>query len=164
MSNRERELTMKRAIPALIGVVLWALTGCASHGPVAGVAEAPKSMRGADAAAAETAFSEKTYLGKRPGLQQPIERTFKEQPPLVPHAMNNFDEITLEENQCLSCHSLEKAKEKNAPRIGDSHLTKEGGKQGVAMSRYQCTTCHVPQADATPLVENAFVGNLPAPK
>lgn len=163
MSNRERELIMKRAIPALFGVMLLAWAGV-SQGQQAGATDAPKSMRGADAASAEVAFAEKTYLGKKPGLQKPIERTFKEQPPLVPHAMNNFDEITLEENQCLSCHSLEKAKEKNAPKIGDSHLVKEGGKQVVSMNRYQCTSCHVPQVDASPLVENAFVGNLPAAK
>lgn len=160
MSNHEWEFGMKRAIPALLGVMLLALAGL-SHAQQTGATEAPKSMRGADAAAAEAAFVEKTYLGKKPGLQKPIARTFKEQPPLVPHAMNNFDEITLEENQCLSCHSLERAKEKNAPKIGDSHLVQEGGKQVVAMNRYQCTSCHVPQADASPLVENAFVGNLP---
>jgi cytochrome c-type protein NapB len=163
MSNLERELTMKRVISAVLGVMLLAWAAV-SHAQQAGAADAPKSMRGADAAAAETAFAEKAYLGKKPGLQKPIERTFKEQPPLVPHAMNNFDEITLEENQCLSCHSLEKAKEKNAPKIGDSHLAKEGGKQVVSMSRYQCTTCHVAQVDASPLVENAFVGNLPPVK
>lgn len=154
---------MRKGISALLGVALWAVAGCANlgqGGDRVAPADPPKSMRGADAAAAEVAFVEKTYLGKKPGLQKTIARTFKEQPPLVPHAMNNFDEITLEENQCLSCHSLEKANEKNAPKIGESHLVTEGGKQVVSMSRYQCTSCHVPQADASPLVENAFVGNL----
>ena len=83
--------------------------------------------------------------------------TFVE-PPLVPHAMNNFDDISLEENQCLSCHGLDKYKEKNAPKLGDSHFLQD--KTTVSMARYQCTTCHVPQVDAAPLVDNSFVGNV----
>jgi len=106
-----------------------------------------------------------TYLAdddaKVDPLPPDIARTFKEQPPLVPHATDNFDEITVEENQCLSCHSLEKFKEKKAPRIGDSHLAADGQKKVVTMDRYQCNSCHVPQVDARPLVDNTFVGNMP---
>ena len=32
------------------------------------------------------------------------------------------------------------------------------GTPAVEMSRYQCDSCHVPQVDAKPLVDNAFVG------
>jgi len=76
---------------------------------------------------------------------------------------NNFDEITVEENQCMSCHGLENYRKKNAPKVGDSHLTfsADGTKKVVTMDRYQCNTCHVPQVDAKPLVDNTFVGNIP---
>ena len=49
--------------------------------------------------------------------------------------------------------------------MGDTHLvfSKDGTKKMVTMDRYQCNTCHVPQVDAKPLVENTFVGNV-APK
>lgn len=153
MFSAKGEVTMKRAFLLMFGLLLGACAGIQQRS-----AEPPKSMRGLDAAAADPAFAEKAYVGKKPGLQKPIERTYKEQPPLVPHAMNNFDDISLEENQCLSCHGLEKYKEKNAPKLGDSHFMPD--KTTVSMARYQCTTCHVPQVDAAPLVDNSFVGNV----
>lgn len=121
-----------------------------------------KSLRGADVAESDAAPEVHDYLGKKPGRQKPIPRTFLDQPPLIPHAVANFDEITLEENQCLSCHGPDKYKEKEAPRIGDSHfLDRDGNKlRNVATSRHNCTQCHVPQTDAPPLVENTFKGEL----
>ncbi len=77
------------------------LLGCAQF---AGIA----TLRGADAAAADVAPEAKAYAGKRPGSGQAIARTFKEQPPLIPHAVDNFDEITVAENQCMECHSPER--------------------------------------------------------
>ena len=153
MFSAKGEMIMKRTISLVFGLLLAACAGIPQQ-----TAQTPKSMRGVDATAADPAFAEKTYLGKKPGLQKPIERTYKEQPPLVPHAMNNFDDISLEENQCLSCHGPDKFKEKNAPKLGDSHFMPD--KTTVSMARYQCTSCHVPQADASPLVDNAFVGNV----
>lgn len=133
--------------------------------PAAGAADAVISMRGADAQAADQAPAEKTQLGKRPGSQKTVPRTFEQQPPVIPHALENFDEISLEENQCMSCHSAEKYKEKKAPKIGDSHFrnqqTGELMKQ-VSSARHNCTQCHVPQVDAPPLVENTFKSVPPA--
>lgn len=118
-----------------------------------------KSMRGADAQIADQAPEEKTQLGKRPGSQKTVPRTFEQQPPVIPHATENFDEITLEENQCLTCHGPEKYKEKKAPKIGDSHFrnqqTGEIMKQ-MSSARHNCVQCHVPQVDAPPLVDNTF--------
>jgi len=129
-------------------------------------AEAPHTMRGSDVSAADAAPEIKTYGGKKPGLQQPIARTYKEQPPVIPHAVDNFDEITLEENQCLSCHGPAKYKEKKAPKIGDSHFVDREGKrhEEVTHLRHNCVQCHVPQVEAPPLVENTFVGNVAAAK
>lgn len=116
-------------------------------------------MRGADAQTADQAPEEKALLGKRPGSQKTIPRTFEQQPPVIPHALENFDEITLEENQCLTCHGPEKYKAKKAPKIGDSHFrnqqTGELMKQ-VSSARHNCVQCHVPQVDAPPLVDNTF--------
>ena len=150
---------MKRSVTIFLAAALAAISGWGFAQQVAGV----QTLRGADTAAADQApDAQKAYTGKKPGLQKPIARTFKEQPPLVPHAVDNFDEITVEENQCMGCHSLEKFKEKNAPKIGVSHL--DGSKKAVTMDRYQCNSCHVPQVDAKPLVDNTFVGNLPPKK
>ena len=123
-------------------------------------------MRGADVSAVDQAPDAKKYLGGKPGGQEKMARTFKEQPPLIPHAVENFDEITLEENQCLTCHGPEKYKEKKAPKIGESHFIDREGKQHAEVThlRHNCVQCHVPQVDAPPLVENTFVGNLAAGK
>lgn len=132
------------------------------------VAAQVNSLRGAQADTVDKAPQDLKYQGSRPGVQKPIDRTFREQPPLIPHAMNNFDEITLEENQCLTCHSAETFKQKNAPKLGDSHMTLVdvpggGMKKEMNMTRWQCNSCHVPQVDAKPLVENSFKGNIAAP-
>jgi len=117
------------------------------------------SLRGVDAQVADQAPEEKLQLGKRPGRQANVPRTFDQQPPVIPHATENFDEITLEENQCLTCHGLESYKAKNAPLPVKSHFrnqqTGEIMKQ-LSSARYNCTQCHVPQFDAPPLVENTF--------
>lgn len=138
----------------------------ASFACLAQAADAPKTMRGADIPAGDPAPEVKAYAGKKPGLQQPIARTYKEQPPVIPHAVDNFDEITLEENQCLTCHGPDKYKEKKAPKIGESHFIDREGKQHAEVThlRHNCVQCHVPQVDAPPLVENTFVGNIAASK
>lgn len=148
---------MKRTLTLATALTAALLLGCTQQ--FAGI----KSMRGADVAAGDKADAEKAYVGKKPGLQQKIARTFQEQPPLIPHAVDNFDEITLEENQCMSCHSAATYQKKQAPKIGDSHFINPATGQKLvdgSMARHNCTQCHVPQVDAPPLVGNSFVGNL----
>ena len=82
----------------------------------------------------------------------------------MPHATDNFDEITVTENQCLDCHGLENYKEKKSPKLLDSHLVASGTGKVLMLDRYQCNSCHVAQVDAKPLVANTFVGNMPAKK
>ena len=130
--------------------------------PLSHAAEPAESMRGADVNAADTAADTKAYAGKRPGTQPLVARTFSTQPPVIPHAGENFDEITLEENQCLSCHGLDVYKKKNAPVIGQSHFVDREGKKLATASaaRHNCVQCHVPQVDAPPLVDNGFQGDV----
>lgn len=148
---------MKRTVTMAMALTAALLFGCTQQ--FAGV----KSMRGADVAAADKAEAAKSYVGKKPGLQQKIARTYAQQPPLIPHAVDNFDEITLEENQCMSCHSAATHEKKKAPKIGDSHFINPATGQKLAEgsnARHNCVSCHVAQVDAAPLVENSFVGNL----
>lgn len=128
--------------------------------------EAPKPMRGADVAAVDQAPDAKKYLGGKPGGQEKVARTFTSQPPVIPHAVENFDEITLEENQCLTCHSAANYQKKKAPKIGDSHFRDREGKvlPEASAARHNCVQCHVPQVDAPPLVENDFKGEVAASK
>ncbi len=143
-------------LSVLASVACWLLTG-----PVV-AQEAPKPMRGADVSAVDQAPEAKKYIGGKPGGQEKVARTFRSQPPLIPHAVDNFDEITLEENQCLTCHSAANYQKKKAPKIGDSHFRDREGKvlPEASAARHNCVQCHVSQVDAPPLVENDFKGDL----
>ena len=141
---------MKRT-SILLASLITIIVGCASFEPLS-------SMRGTDVAAADAAPPVKDYVGKRPGTQPVVARTFSTQPPVIPHAVENFDEVTLAENQCLDCHGAENYVKKNAPKLGDSHFV--AATKAFDVSRHNCTQCHVPQVDAPALVENRFVGNI----
>lgn len=143
--------------PGLTSVLLAAFVlGSWVNG--AGAEGSVQTLRGADAATADQAPAEKTLVGKRPGRQQPIQRTFEGQPPLIPHALQNFDEITFADNQCLSCHDEANFEKKAAPMIGKSHFDPAVNTtpHKVDNSRWFCMQCHVPQYDAPPLVVNEF--------
>ena len=142
---------MKKTVTVLLASLLTVIVGCASYEPLT-------SIRGSDVAAADPAPAEKAYAGKRPGTQPVVARTFSTQPPVIPHAMDNFDEVTLTENQCMDCHGPANYVKKTSPKLGDSHFL-AGGKTFDA-SRHVCTSCHVPQVDAPALVENRFIGNI----
>lgn len=124
-------------------------------------AQEAKSMRGIDVSAPDPVAEAKEYVGLRPGKQAPVTRTFSTQPPVIPHAVEKFDEINLEGNQCLDCHSAANHKKNNAPVIGNSHFVDREGKKhaDATPARYNCTQCHVPQIDAPPLVDNVFKGD-----
>jgi len=146
---------MKHSLKLSIAIVASCLTSLVF------AADATTSMRGTDVAAPSHAPAAKDYAGKRPGTEAPVARTFSTQPPVIPHAVENFDEITLEENQCMDCHSAATYEKKKAPKIGDSHfIDREGKKHAEATGgRYNCVQCHVPQVDAPPLVDNTFKGD-----
>lgn len=121
-----------------------------------------QTLRGADAAVPDQAPAERPYTGKSPGSQKPIARTFSTQPPVIPHAIEGFEEVTLENNPCLLCHGPGNYKNAKAPKIAASHFRDRDGRTlpEVSAARHQCTTCHVPQADAKPLIGNTFRGDV----
>jgi cytochrome c-type protein NapB len=147
---------MKRTILAALAVAAVSFPlACLSQQIGAG----PQSLRGADAATEDKVFEERSWQGKMPGSQQRIPRTYSTQPPLIPHAIENLDEVTLEGNQCLSCHGPDTYKQIGAPRPGDKHFVGNNPKAGISNARHACVMCHVPQADARPLVDNSFKGD-----
>lgn len=143
---------MNKTVTVLLASLLAVIVGCATS------SEPMVSMRGSDVAAADKAPAATSYAGKRPGTQPTIARTYAQQPPVIPHAVDNFDEVTLAENQCLDCHGPANYVKKNSPKMGDSHFLAAG--KTFDSSRHVCTSCHVPQVDAPALVENRFIGNI----
>lgn len=132
-------------------------TACAMQ-----LAEPPQTLRGADAAAPDRVFELSAYSGKKPGTQAGYTRTYSTQPPLIPHAVENFDEVTLQDNQCLECHGPANYRKKDSPALGEKHFV-PGSTTEVSHARYACVMCHVPQADARPLVDNTFQGDRLVP-
>jgi cytochrome c-type protein NapB len=84
-------------------------------------------------------------------------RQYPEQPPIIPHSIEGY-QLTVNANRCMSCHRREATEGSGAPMISITHyMTREAQMLAdVSPRRYFCTACHVPQADAKPLVENIF--------
>jgi len=58
----------------------------------------------------------------------------------------------------MECHSWQRYREFGATKISMTHFRDRSGADTATVSplRYFCTQCHVPQADAQPLVRNQF--------
>ncbi len=84
-------------------------------------------------------------------------RQYPEQPPVIPHSIEGY-QLTVNANRCMSCHRREATEGSGAPMISITHyMTREAQMLAdVSPRRYFCTACHVPQADAKPLVANIF--------
>lgn len=86
-----------------------------------------------------------------------VARNYPDQPPVIPHNIRDY-QVSLNNNQCLTCHSRKYVEGSQAPMISITHyVDREGQTLGaVAPRRYFCTQCHVPQTTAQPLVPNTF--------
>ena len=84
-------------------------------------------------------------------------RAYPEQPPVIPHSIEGY-QLSVNTNRCLSCHKREYTQGSGAPMISVTHYMDRAGQMlaDVSPRRYFCTMCHVPQADADPLVPNLF--------
>lgn len=141
-----------RTILRLLGAIYLA----GSLGSVALASDGPqlKSLRGAEIQAADT---ESADPFKAPKDQAPIERNYLQQPPLIPHKVDGYN-VTKNFNKCMDCHAWNRYKETGATKVSLTHFkTREGQElSNISPRRYFCQQCHVPQADAKPLVNNTF--------
>ncbi len=96
-------------------------------------------------------------MKKYPKDGEPIARDYVQQPPLVPHSIDRY-KINIKSNKCLSCHSWKNYRQYDATKISQTHFEDRDANvlANVSARRYFCTQCHVPQANAKPLVENEF--------
>ncbi|MFA0574813.1 periplasmic nitrate reductase electron transfer subunit [Vibrio splendidus] len=146
---------MKKLITALLSAGLL-LAGAAqaqaeldNPGGIGGV----ESLRGASELEATRAADD----FKKFPRDQVLESDYVYQPPLVPHTIRSY-EVSLNANKCLSCHSWKNAKEMGATKVSVTHYMnrEDAVLADVSPRRYFCLQCHVPQANAKPLVENEF--------
>lgn len=84
-------------------------------------------------------------------------RNYPDQPPIIPHSIEGY-QLSVNTNRCMSCHKRELTEGSGAPMISVTHYMNREGQMlaDVSPRRYFCTACHVPQAEARPLVENTF--------
>jgi cytochrome c-type protein NapB len=128
-------------------IVLSSLLGAAQAEPV-------QSLRGATPIDAPENTPSMTRWERD---HAPIARDFVHQPPLIPHTIEGYT-VNLKVNKCLTCHSWSNYQQSKATKISQTHFKDRDGNDlsNVSARRYFCTQCHVPQADAQPLVENTF--------
>jgi len=84
-------------------------------------------------------------------------RNYPDQPPVIPHSIRDY-QIDLNGNKCLTCHSRKFTEQSQAPMISITHYQDRNGNflGAVAPRRYNCTSCHIPQTNARPVVDNTF--------
>ncbi len=118
------------------------------------LAEEVKSLR--ESTSLETS-SDAVEIKKNVNDKGPIPRDYVQQPPLIPHKIKGY-QINIKFNKCLTCHSWANYQKAGATKISQTHFSDRDGQalSNVAPRRYFCTQCHVPQADARPLVQNEF--------
>ncbi len=97
-----------------------------------------------------------------PGEKGVRPRPFAGAAPVVPHGIQGFLPITVKENACLACHGEAKVKKAGEPTpLPPTHYTDYTRRPlvlGEKMSgaRWVCTSCHVQQTDAKPIMGNRF--------
>ena len=76
---------------------------------------------------------------------------------MIPHNVRDY-QITLNNNQCLTCHSRRFTEAVQAPMVSITRYVDRDGQTLGAVSprRYFCMQCHVPQTTAQPIVPHSF--------
>ena len=82
-------------------------------------------------------------------------RSYRQQPPLIPHKTEGY-QVSTDNTACMTCHDWPGNTRVHAPKISETHYVDRQGARldKVAGHRYFCPQCHVPKADARPLVGN----------
>ncbi|MDH4321596.1 MAG: nitrate reductase cytochrome c-type subunit [Desulfobulbaceae bacterium] len=137
-----------------ICVGLALVVGCIVIVPQGVLADEVKGLRGA--IGVETPQLP-PKLDKQIPDQKSIKRDFAQQPPLIPHKIDDYS-MTRSSNDCMGCHGGENYKAAGATKVSATHYVDRDGRELAELSprQYFCTQCHVVQMDAKPLVENTF--------
>jgi len=124
---------MRKKIFALAILVAIFGVGCSktdSDGNASGVTsinESDLALRKGDLFTEdEVSGAEANYSSAAPGTSTKFERSFTNAPPMIPHEIKDMLPITIKNNQCISCHDRESAKDMkaampNLTSIPDTH-------------------------------------------
>lgn len=132
-----------------LAAIVLAISGCS--GQQADTNPAPVNIKSLGGQTEITEIRPADAMPVYPSRGKAIERSFADQPPLIPH--KDDYQITIAKNGCLSCHSWDKASRMKATPVAKSHVIDDKGT--LNGQNYFCTQCHVAQAEnKIPLVEN----------
>lgn len=149
-------MTASRSWTALLAFAAWVLIAVFTLlVPPAGAQGLVDAMRGPTPVADET----KAPL-LYPTENKDVRRTrnYTMQPPTIPHKIDSY-QLDKDFNRCMFCHARTRTEETQAIPVSITHYMDRDNNVLAEISprRYFCTQCHVPQADAKPLVNNTFV-------
>lgn len=118
------------------------------------------------------------YSKIRSGESQVYERSFENAPPLIPHRVSGFLPVKVDDNKCLRCHMPDKAPVFGSTPLPATHFTSyrplvkevdgvyvmeepvgevfEKDLQHFNNALFNCSQCHVPQAEVTVEIPNVF--------
>lgn len=92
-----------------------------------------------------------------PKDQDKFALNYVNQPPLIPHGIDGY-QVNQSNNTCLDCHDIDTYRKTGAPRVSPTHFMDRENRllSQVSAQRYFCVQCHVPQANAAPIISNEF--------
>lgn len=112
------------------------------------------------------------YPQGMPGTTPDLPVSFPGAPPQIPHNIDAFVPVTASNNQCKACHDNPggwgaQRQKGIPPSIPQTHYMEpaygkaqaglpEKKDKTLSSARFNCTQCHVPQAETKPLVSNTF--------
>jgi cytochrome c-type protein NapB len=155
---------LRRALPALM-IVACAVAGCAQQPPRGG--RAGRGIPDRQLGLSKTSVTEAPVSGvyvhsdKSPGESERLPRPYDGAPPLIPHSTDGLLPITRESHACVVCHGTPGPPSDDPPPAPFSHFVDQRNapevrRNEVVGARWMCTSCHVPQTNAPPLVGSTF--------
>ncbi len=158
--SQPREKTMNKTIKAHTAlIVLSLIAGLAvvSVGITQEIGERVRSLGGGEVLDRLNAAPE---IERQSVSDGGFGRAYRQQPPLIPHKITGY-QISPANNRCMDCHDWPGHVKAKAPKVSETHYVDRLGKRldKISGTRYFCQQCHVPQADAKPLVENDFLNS-----
>ena len=171
----------------LVTATTFVIVGCTANKMVS---EESLGLRTTNLYTENTTTADKTKYSKTAaGASKKIERAFENAPPMIPHDIDGMLPITIDNNQCKTCHVDSAPYDKTIPAAPASHytdyrpstalaadgkITKEGKSventsdfktvakplETLSGTRFNCSQCHTPQSDSKMVPKNNFKGEF----
>ncbi len=91
------------------------------------------------------------YTGGEEGSGKLLARSFPGAPPQIPHVVARDNSISLDGNDCMSCHNEGDDSALPASHKADHFMTVQVEEDEPAWRRQRCVMCHVQRSNAPPL-------------